>query len=308
MRYWGWQRITLIALIAVLVLGAVAGGLLWWRSESRQKSAQRYRTKTASEWTGLAGRMSAVTASLAKVSSPEDLAVVARDASAMKSEVERIAGERKKDGAPAGYEEVAQKETQALESLDRYLTLLVELASSGDGPQVLESRAAIEDRARQAQDRVTSFMTAAPWLNAKLPGDFYHAGAGLQAAFQPVDPALEAEAQAVFDTAKTFIEADIYRQDYDLLWSMLSNRLHEGFQFFNVTKDRLMEGWTKAWGSKRPVSYYLSRAQISFSDPDHATVKVIAYVERGDPKIEEVRLVKEGGVWRIDSYPFVGWL
>jgi hypothetical protein len=89
---------------------------------------------------------------------------------------------------------------------------------------------------------------------------------------------------------------------------MLSNRLYTGFAYFNVNKEKLMAGWTQAWGSKRPVNYYISRAQIAFPSPGNATTQAIAYVENGDPRIEEIRLVKEGGVWKIDSYPFVGWL
>ncbi|MHB8895752.1 MAG: hypothetical protein ACYC99_11335 [Candidatus Geothermincolia bacterium] len=308
MRDWGWRRITPFALLVVIAVGAVAGGLLWWMAASHRKSVDKFKSKTASEWTTVAAKMSLVTASLAHVASPADLDGVARDSVAMQEAVTNAAAGLKKKGAPSGYGTVAEKEAQALESLSRYLEMLYTLSSTGDVNEVVSSRALLEDRARQAQDKVTGFLTAAPWLRVKLPGDFYQAGQALQTAFQPVDPAVEAERQAVYDTLKTFMDADIFKQNLDQIWSMLANRLHEGFALFDVTKDKLMAGWTKAWGDKRPVNYYVSKAQIAFQSPGDATARAIAYVENGDPRIEEIRLVKEGGVWKIDSYPFVGWL
>ena len=48
-------------------------------------------------------------------------------------------------------------------------------------------------------------------------------------------------------------------------------------------------------------------AEREVPEPDRAEVQVIVYMEEGAPKFEKMRLVKEQGVWKIDSYPFIGW-
>jgi hypothetical protein len=55
------------------------------------------------------------------------------------------------------------------------------------------------------------------------------------------------------------------------------------------------------------VSFYVSRSSVAFPSPGHATVRPIAYLDKGGVRIEEIQLVNEGGVWKLDSYPFVGW-
>jgi hypothetical protein len=304
----GWKRTTLIVLIAVVVVAGAAVGLFWWRATAHADSVKAYKSKTTTTWNTIAGKANAVTASLLRVTTPDDLGAVAADATALKKDVDSASATLKGSGSPAGYKDEVDKETAALDSLSRYLDMVSQLASQADPNAVISNRALVEDRARQAQDDTNDFLSAAKWMSIKMPGDFYQSGQTLQAAFQPPNPALEADKQAVYDTVNTFMNADIFHQNLDLLWSMLTNRLHTGFAYFNVTKDRLMAGWTKAWGDHKPVNYYISKTQIDFPSPGTANVKTFVYLEHGTPRIEDVRLVNEGGVWKIDSYPYVGWL
>lgn len=307
MRRWGWRRITVVALLALLVLGCVAGGLAWWCAASRSRAERAFRERVSADWKGIAGRMNTLVDAMTRVANPGDLDAVEEGAGALAAGVAKVSNSLEKTRVPEKYREVAERERLALDSVGRYATVLGEL-SAGDDRAVADGRAALESLASRAQEAVTSFTGSAPWLSVKLPGDLYQGGSTLQSAFRHMDPAAEAAARVVHDTVEAFMDADIHRHDLDTVWSMLSSRLHTGFDYFKITKEKLMQGWNDAWGSNKPVGYYVSAAQIDFSDPDTANVKVIAYVENGDPRIEEVRLVREGDAWKIDAYPFVGWL
>lgn len=308
MRDAGWRRIIIIiALIFVVVLGAAAAGLLWWRSAHDARSVQSYKSRATSEWNKISGQARSLTATMLKVGSAADLAGVASEASRMQGDVERMAAAVEKIAAPPGYDDVAAREKAALESLKSYLQSLSDISSKGDPSQLNDDKSILEDRARQAQDDVNEFLSSARWLRVSMNSDFYRAAATLQAAFQPADPARQAEAQAVYDAANAFMNADINQHNFDIIWSMISNRLHVGFDYYKITKDKIASDWLKAWGGKQPMGYYVSRFSIAFPSPGHATVRAIAYIDKGAVRIEEIQLVNEGNGWKLDSYPFAGW-
>lgn len=307
MRHWGWRWVALVVLLVMLVLGCVAGGLAWWHAASCSRAERAFRERVSADWKGIAGRMNLLVDAMTRVAAPVDLAAVKEGAGALAVRVAKVSKTLEKGRVPGRYRVAAERERQALEAVGRYLSLLGELSGS-DAQAAADGRAALESLARRAQEAVNSFTGSAPWLSVRLPGDLYQGGRTLRSAFQPLGPDAEANAQAVHDTVEAFMDADIHRHDLDTVWSMLSSRLHKGFEYFNITREKLMQGWDGAWGENKPVGYYVSRAQIEFPDPDTANVKVIAYVENGEPRIEEVRVVREGDAWKIDAYPFVGWL
>ena len=45
-----------------------------------------------------------------------------------------------------------------------------------------------------------------------------------------------------------------------------------------------------------------------FTDPSTVEVDVGVYREGGAPWNETVRLVREADGWKVEGYPFVGWL
>jgi hypothetical protein len=302
----GWRRIAIIALIVVVVLGAAAGGLLWWRAVAHSKSVRAYKSHATASWNEISTRAKLLTASMLRAASPADLAGIATEAYAMQKEVSDAAAGLKKSPAPSGYKNAGAKESTALASVDSYLQSLGDIASAEDPAQLQNDRSTLEDKARKAQDDVNDFLSADLWLKVSINNDFYQAGSTLQAAFEPPDPARDAEEQAVYDAANAFMNADISQHNFDVIWSMLSSRLRTGFDYYKVKKDTLAAGWDRAWGGKPRLGYFISRSSIQFPSPGHATVRAIAYIDHGPVRIEEIQLVNEGS-WKIDSYPFAGW-
>ena len=74
-----------------------------------------------------------------------------------------------------------------------------------------------------------------------------------------------------------------------------------------LPKEVVRSGWRQLWGDKTPVDYYLSRPSINFSNPETATIRAVVYLEGNSPKVESLRLVKEDGIWKVETYPSVGW-
>ena len=95
-------------------------------------------------------------------------------------------------------------------------------------------------------------------------------------------------------------------QDFNKVFSMISSRLKTGLDYYNITVEDYARYWSKAWDDDRPVDFFVKRSDLNFPEPDRAEVQVIVYMEEGAPSLEKMRLVKEQGVWKIDSYTFIG--
>lgn len=299
------SRYILIVSIAVIFAGAVSAGLLLWRSAARAEGESKYRSRSNAEWRGLADDADKVAASLLTISSVSDMQGVAQSAAEMRQRVDRAAASLEKNMPPSSYRSVADKEVRALGALASYLEKLNQMAMSGEGIDLQAGRGLLEDRARAAQDGVNDFLAQARWMKTTVDGDFYQAGDALARALTPVDPQLEAQRQSAYDAAHAFMDADIFHHDFDTIFASISNRLKTGFAYYKVSTEKLQADWPKAW-DYHPVNFMISKPQITFPSPGNAVVRAIAYVEKSQPKIAEIRLVDEGG-WKIDSYPFVGW-
>lgn len=306
MRNAGALRVVAIVALIVVVIAAGLGGFFWWKSASDASSARKFKAAATADWKRISADADRVRTALLKATSKAELAEVDKQATAMRGDIASVTS-RMKNGVPPAYKDAAAKAVTALGSIDRYLELVGELSTAASAADLQNNKGALDDRARQAQADVNDLTSSASWLKAGLQGDFFEAGAALQAVLIPVDPAVEAQKQAVNQALQTFMHADIFDRNFDIIWPMLDARLHLGFDYFKITKDKIVAGWDKAWGEHRPVNFYVSEPQITITGPGTATARAIVYVEHGETRIEEVRLVNEGG-WKIDSYPFVGWL
>lgn len=306
MRSAGWRRTVLIAAIAVIVIGGVTAGVLVLLAHSHSQSVKAFKARTSADWREVAGSAGTVTAAMLRVTSPADLPPVAASASKMKDLVQGLASRLDKNGPPSGYADVGAKESTALASMGSYLGKIADVAGQASQDAAQENSQVLADLARKAQDDTNDFESSAQWVKASVPGDFYGGSVAMLAAFQPPKE-LDAERQQVYDTMQTFMNADIKQRNFDVIWSMFDSRLHTGFDYYKITKEKLADGWDKAWDGK-PTDFYISQSQISFPSPGNATVKVIAYFDTEGPRIEEFRLVNEGGVWKLDDDPFVGFL
>jgi hypothetical protein len=306
MRSAGWRRITLIAVVAVIIIGGATTGVLLWLSHSHAQSVKAYKAATSADWKKVVESADNLTAAMLRVSSPTDLAAVQGGAAQMKGLVTDLTRALERKGPPSGYQKVGDSESVALASLGSYLDKLASLSSQASSETVSENSQVLADLARKAQDDTSEFESQATWIKSSVPNDLYGGIEALQAAFLP-SKELEAQAQQVFDTMQTFMNADIVQRNFDVIWSLFDSRLHTGFDYYKITKEKLAADWEKAWDGK-PVAFYVSRSQISFPSPGNATVKVIAYMDNEGPRIEEFRLVNEGGTWKLDDDPFVGFL
>lgn len=301
---WSSRRTVLLA-VAVAVAVASVAGVLIWRAKARAADEREFRSRTQADWREISQQADRVQAAVVAAESPSDFPKISEAAASMQQRVERAAASREKSGAPGSYGEAARREREALGALTLYLEKLGTFAQEGEGADLAENRGLIENAARAARDNVDGFLASAGWVTSVIPGDFYGSTDAMASALEPVDPALEAQRQSAYDAAYDFMYSDIFLHDFDRLLASISNRLRVGFDYYKITKEKLQADWAKAW-DYRPVNFTISRPQITFPSPDSAVVKAIAYVEKGPPKIAEMRLVDEGG-WKIDSYPFVGW-
>jgi len=225
----------------------------------------------------------------------------------MRDEVQEVLESRGRDVSISGESEIVEAEKECLESLDSYLEMVSESASSGDENVIQENRPLLETRAAQALSRVNDFMNKAGFLKKNISGGFYQAGKSLANAFGPPEWQNEEE-EVLFDLVNRFMEADIKEYKPEVLWSFSSSRRLQGLALMGVTQENFAEGWRRAWGNeKQPVDYYVSRAGIEFIDPNTAEVEVIVHMEVGAPWSAKVRLVREASGWKVEGYPFVGW-
>jgi len=306
MRSAGWRRITLIAVAAVIVIGGATAGVLIWLSHSHAQSVKAYKVQTSTDWKKVVSSADTLTAAMLRVSTPTDLVAVQGGADQMKALVTYLSRKLQHKGPPSGYGKVGDSESVALASLGSYLGKLESLAAQANPDVINEDSQVLADLARKAQDDISGFEAQATWIKSSVPNDLYGGGQALQAAFQPPKE-LDAQRQQVFDTMQTFMNADITQRNFDVIWNLFDSRLHTGFDYYKITKEKLAADWDKAWDGK-PEGFYVSRSQIEFPSPGNATVKVIAYMKDSGPRVEEFRLVNEGGTWKLDDDPFVGFL
>jgi len=299
------RRVALIAAVVVVVL-AGAAVLVWWLSDSRAEGVKQYKAKTSAAWKKISSKSGQIASALAHVSSKDDLQEVAIESYALKTYVDNLTGQQRDGSIPSGYRELAKSQAAALASLSAYLGNLSELATRQSSDSVIADLPSLQNDARAAQDAVNDFLSQAEWLGSQVEGDLYQAPQTLSAALQPQNQAQEAQRQVIYEALKTFIETDIYQHDFNRIYSMLSSRWTSRWEAAKITREQLVPVWKAAWGTNKPKSYYINKAQIAFPSPDRATVKTIIYNEDGTPLIKTVKLVNEGGTWKIDSYPFAG--
>lgn len=303
----GRGRFALVAAVLVLLLAA-GGGTALYLGATNASRADRFRRQARDDWSGLVAEARAVTSALDSVTSPETLDVVAEAAEGMADSLEEVAAGLEGERTPAGYGAVSERQKAAVAELRSYVQKIIELSRVKEEKALAEQRGLLENRSRRARQSVDSFLSEADFVTVTMPGDFYHAGSGMARAYQPPDYAGDAERKAIYDTMNEFMRADVRDGDFEKVWSMLSSRMIYGLEYNRITRERLAANWKSMWGDKNPVDYYVSWRDINIPYPTTATSVVIAYMDDGGPRSQTVRLVKEQGVWKIDSYPFVGLL
>jgi len=304
------RRTVLLIIIALLVL-LVASGIVEFflhRARSNAVNVKEYHKIVVSDWGKTVEQSESVNAALTGVDSPDDLGSVASAAGLMREELQRILDAREKDPPPSGERNLAASETECLTSLDSYLEMVEELTLSGDEKSIVEDRALLERRAVQALSKVNDFLFIADFIGEQISGDFFGAGESLANAFSPPEWQ-SAEEEVAYGIVKSFLDADIKEFNPDVLWSLSSSKRIEGLRLMGVTRENFAEGWIDARGDeKHPVDFHVSRYGIVFTDPSTVEVDVVVYMERGAPWKETVRLVREADGWKVEGYPFVGWL
>ncbi|MBU1672092.1 MAG: hypothetical protein KKF41_08350 [Actinobacteria bacterium] len=302
------RKAILITLIVVIVLTAGAIAFLVYRSYEHGRQVKEYKAALKADWKKISERSSEVAAALDRVSTPGDLQAVANATSEFSEQLAEVSGRSQRARAPAGYGELSEKETQVLKDLGSYADMLDELALKADENTIKQSRGTLEYRAGKAKSDFSDFVAKSGFLQQEIGEDFFRGGAGLEAAYAGEDLASEQSRQEVYDVMSATLTADVKDHDYATVYSLLSTRLHTGFDYYKMTRERMIDYWPKAWGENKPVDFFVSRRDMEFPDANTAVVKVIAYLDGAPPVIEQVRLVREPSGWLVDSYPFTGFL
>lgn len=296
-----------IVTAALALLLAAGGGTALYLGVADASRAERFRERARADWGAIASEAGAVAEAIGSVSSPESLGEVAEKAAAMSGALDGLSA--RLDGrAPAGRGGISDSEKAAVAGLKSYVDMVHEIAVAGEEKAMAEKRGLLENRSRRARESVKSFLSEAEISSVTFPGAFYQAGAGMAGAFRPPDYAGDSERKAIHDTMTEFMRADVKDGDFEKIWSMLSSRMTYGLEYNKISKERLAANWGSMWGDKTPVDYYVSWRDINIPEPETATSVVIAYMSDGGPRAGTVRLVKEQGQWKIDTYPFTGFL
>jgi len=304
----GRRRLAIKVAVACIAIVLAAGtGFFLHRWIAGARARETFRREASENWDEIQSESEEVAAALEKVTSPSDLNDVADVSSGMRGFIEGILRELEGEQVPSDYQDLSRKQQTALEDLKAYTEYIEELSESGDEEMVESGRGVLENKSRRALSSVNEFMAVASFAKGRPVAEFYQAGSYLVEAWQPPSYADEAESMAVLDAATEFIKADIEDQDFNKVFSMISSRLKTGLDYYNITVEDYARDWTRAWGDDRPVDFFVKKRDLSFPEPGRAEVKAIVYMEDGAPRLEKMRLVKEQGIWKIDSYPFIGW-
>lgn len=296
-------------LIVILILAVVAGGVVaffLYRGWSNERKVSDYKSLLRNNWNELKNKADQTVAALARVGSPAELDSVASAASEMKNAVDNIRRRGGEAKSPSGYRDITDSEKAALETLRGYLEMMANLATGKNANDIRANSPLLDNRARMAHGNVNDFLSKATFLRMSIPIDFFQAGTMLQNAFSGPESNRE-EIENVYETVNSFMTADIKDKNFDVIWGLTSTNRINQMVTFGATKEKLGQTWPVAWGSTQPREFSVSKNGIKFTDPSNAVVKVVVYMERGDPEMEDIRVVREPGGWRIDSYPFVGW-
>jgi hypothetical protein len=300
------RRGLLIFTTAVLLVLLVLAGFLIYLNRLNANRIKRFKQSAGDDWRKISTKAQDVDRSLAGVDSPYDLSGVEKIAGEMEKLVIDIDRSLKNQSVPSGYQELSQQQKTAVEALKTYLEKVRELASSEDKNKFLQERGILEGRSRKASSAVSEFLSNADFARVNISNEFYQAAAALSRAWT-YQYGGEAEVQAVYDAADAFLHADIKESNMDKIWSMISSTRLTALNRLGLSKEALAAGWRQLWEGKTPVDYQLRKNTIGFSDPNTATIKTVVDIEGSSPSVAEMRLVKEDGVWKIITYPFVGW-
>lgn len=305
------RRVIALTVVIVLILAAGAGVFLFLRWRTERNRTRDYKAALTQGWqsTGeMAGEMLVV---MTRIETVQDLDKLAASAIAMRDEIGRFARKMSEMPAPGSMKEVDTAGNTALQSLDLYLQTVSKLASGKDQTQVESEMGVLDSRAIKASEDVGDFFTKAPFVRVTIPGDFYEAGEVLKGVFaSQSNAANEQDRIDASDAVRRFMTADLVEKNFGVITSMLSSNRQLFMKALNMTPEQLPGIWAEAWGKDVPVEFYVSKSGTNLTDAEHGTVKVVVYYasKKNPPRTSEIRVVKENGEWKIDSYPFVGWL
>jgi len=298
--------------VIILTLAVDAAGLTFfilYRAMKNERIVKDFKASIRSDWEIIGDEANELEAGMSLTASPSDLPKLSKASDEMRHEVQGIIARRKQTSTPSGYAEVLDRGETALASLDSYLGMVSSLTRSTNAETIGQNPSLLENRARRARSDMGDFLSDATFLKGSIPGDLFQAGSVIQDALEPPGNAVnEQEREDVYKAVDTFMTADIKNFETEVIWSLVSSRKNMALEMMGVTKETVLGNWRAAWGNDKQEDFFVSKSQIDFPAADSEGVKVVVYLEKGSPKIEHVRLVKEATGWKIDSYPFVGWL
>jgi hypothetical protein len=296
--------------VAVVVLFLIAGGLTAFfllRGRAERDRTERYKRVAESDWNGMADGAQGVVEALSGLRSSSDLDILRNAAEKLRDVASRVQKRASTGKTGPSFAGTAGKEAEAAGSIRDYASLVAELAASKDGAKITSGGSLLESLGAKARRDVTDFLSAAPFVDFTVNGDFYQAAEAMEKSLAAPGSAVDpAERQAVYEKVNDFMAADTRNLDIDTIWSLLSSRLHSVLAALKITRDQLSAQMRSSTSGPQPVDYYVSSGSIELTSGTMATARAIVYYDSGPPGIGDVQLVKEADGWKIDNFPFGG--
>ncbi|MBN1289874.1 MAG: hypothetical protein JXA49_09595 [Actinobacteria bacterium] len=288
-----------------MAAGLVIIFLLMYFQSSKKKE---YESSLSRNWNFIEEKAKGFVDVLSTVKTVDDFTNLNSAARGMRDSIKDLREEEKSRSAPVGTGDLREKELAALDSIGKYLDLVAETADKSKVELFKEERHLIESRARKADADLNELLETADFLNVTISADFFNATGKMGDAINyRGEDADEHSAQAL-EALKTFMNADIKEINTEILWDMASSKRKAAIELLGGSRES-MDGYRAAqWGTKVPADYFIDESSVNILSPGAAAVSVIVYVKDGSPMNAQVKLVLEPDGWKLDVYPFLGWV
>ncbi|GEM_PF-4425482 len=208
--------------------------------------------------------------------------------------------------------EVVDQSIKAMSAISSYLEKIQQSLQNlftSDSEKKSQLEFAVVESATRARDSYEEVMRSLGKGLRRIDGEFFDCGSIIIATLSSSsEEKLPAQIKEIRNTVLNFMNADIKEYNPEILWALLSKKVHEVYAIFGVTKEGFAAKWRSGWKDSKPVDFAISARQIEVGEDGRAHVPVVVYLEKGSPIVQEVGLIFEDGTWKVERYPFVGIL
>ncbi|MBN2169574.1 MAG: hypothetical protein JW738_10045 [Actinobacteria bacterium] len=299
------HRKIVIGIVAAIALASILVFVFVYLQSSGKKE---YKANMIRNWNLIEEKAEGFTDALNSVKTVDDFKNLNSAAVDMRDSIEKFYEKENSKTAPYGMGDLKEKEMAVLGAMGNYLELVIEMADNAKVKSFNEERQLIESRARKAVGELNEFLEMADFLTITITADFFNAPGKIGDAITYRGDNADEQNQEILGALNSFMNADIKEINPDLLWDMASSNRKAAIQVFGGSKETMGAYRTAQWGSMVPTDYFIDQNSINITSPGVAMISVIVYVKDGSPMNAQVELVREPDGWKLDVYPFLGWV